>query len=275
MSRRGRSFTYAGVAVARVVAELVRVLPVETAVRILDRVERSGELDYARATVRLMFDSVTAFDRRNACRKEPETIQWIERSMRAGDVMYDIGANIGAYSLVAATVSRGQCTVYAVEPSFSTFATLCRNVLINRCEEAVVPLQLALADETGLQTIEYSRVSSGATTHLRGAVRDTGSGGAAAGRQSTACFRLDDLIRCLGLRLPNLMKVDVDGAEERVLLGAPQALQSPGLRSLLIEIDEREVQAQGLMKLLEDAGFRLSERHPRHTAGIFNCIFAR
>src|SRR5688572_14716010 len=59
-------------------------------------------LDYDRADIYLRVTSKVEGFRIHACAKEPFTIEWIHGQLRAGDVLYDIGANVGAYSLVAA-----------------------------------------------------------------------------------------------------------------------------------------------------------------------------
>ena len=56
-------------------------------------------------------DSLTFHRTNSACRKEPDTVRWIEEYLSEGDVFYDIGANVGAYSLVAASIFK-QVTVY-------------------------------------------------------------------------------------------------------------------------------------------------------------------
>jgi FkbM family methyltransferase len=63
--------------------------------------------------------------------KEPETIEWLRENLRDGDVFYDVGANIGLYSLYAAKL-RPACRVFAFEPESHNFGNLCRNLLLNR-----------------------------------------------------------------------------------------------------------------------------------------------
>ena len=56
--------------------------------------------------------------------KEPETIEWLRENLRDGDVFYDVGANIGLYSLYAAKL-RAACRVFALEPESQNFGKLC------------------------------------------------------------------------------------------------------------------------------------------------------
>lgn len=78
--------------------------------------------------------------------KEPETLEWIERYVRSGDVFYDIGANIGLYSLFAAKRLGGKCKVYAFEPEALNYAQLSRNIFLNGLSGIVVPCCVAVTD---------------------------------------------------------------------------------------------------------------------------------
>ena len=73
----------------------------------------------------------------------------------------------------------------------------------------------------------------------------------------TLAMTLDDAVESLGLPLPNHAKIDVDGGELDLLLGAQQTLASPGWRSLLIELDRTETERKRqVLELLRAAGFR-------------------
>jgi hypothetical protein len=68
----------------------------------LQAANKPRRLDYDRADIYLRVTSKAETFRVKACAKEPFTIDWIHAHLAAGDVLYDIGANVGAYSLVAA-----------------------------------------------------------------------------------------------------------------------------------------------------------------------------
>ena len=67
--------------------------------------------------------------------EEPFTADWIERSIKPGDVLYDVGANVGPYSLIAAKATSNGARIFAFEPSAPSFHGLSRNILINDCRE--------------------------------------------------------------------------------------------------------------------------------------------
>jgi len=86
-------------------------------------IERSridvGRVDYAGAQIHLKLSSPQEVKRLTACAKEPWTIEWIETWLGPGETLYDIGANVGAYSLVAAEQHGGDVSVVAFEPARS------------------------------------------------------------------------------------------------------------------------------------------------------------
>ena len=85
----------------------------------------------------------------------------MESNYQAGEVFFDIGANVGAYSLVASKFLDGDLKVYAFEPSFVTFSQLCRNIQLNALSSSIIPLQIVLAEQTGMETLNYSNLDPG------------------------------------------------------------------------------------------------------------------
>ena len=231
-----------------------------------------GRLDYPAAEIQLNVNSPEEyFVRLRSCAKEPETVEWLEKSARPGDVVFDIGANVGAYSLVAAKCGRGVERVYSFEPGFANYAQLCRNVLLNGCDGRIVPMPIALSDSTGLAEFHISSLNTGAAAQT---LQPNGGSEAVDGHavHTVMTWRLDELIDSLQLPAPNLIKVDVDGAEVRVLEGAFMTLRDPGLRSVLVESGVDSPEKRRVMEILGEAGFTLVGEH-RHKA--VNYIFSR
>jgi len=229
----------------------------------------TGRLDHPRFDIEMVAESDIEVFRLGSCAKEPETIAWIEGYIRPGDVFYDVGANVGAYSLVADRQMDGTGRVYAFEPGFSTFPTLVRNVFLNNVQDRVVPLSVALADSSGLVPITYSTVEAGGAKHT------FGQSSADQPWQRVVSFALDELRERFGLEQPNLIKIDVDGAEPLVLRGAPQTLRDPALRSVLVEVTEGEPETEDIVGLLEAAGLSLASKHSHARSGVSNFVFAR
>lgn len=256
---------------------MVDSLNTSQAVAVKESIKLIGQLDYPRAEIKMGLDSSMQLYRLSACSKEPETVEWIETNVRPGDVFYDIGANVGAYSLVAHAVAEGDCTVYAFEPSFSTFAALSENVRLNRCDGKIVPLHVALSAETKIFTFNYSQVVPGAASHgLDQPIGEDLKPFEPTFTQPILSYKLDELINQFSLLPPNHIKLDVDGSELDVLKGADDTLSAAGLRSILVEIDEAQQRGEAIRAYLESKGFEVKTRHQRRgSTSLANYIFER
>jgi FkbM family methyltransferase len=139
--------------------------------------------------------------------------------MREGDLLADVGANVGAYGLLAAKVTG--CDLIACEPAPDTFATLSDNVRLNQLEPLVELHNVAVGEEDG-----YVLLTRGG--HGLNHVLTSGVG------TKVAISRLDDLVR---ERPVAALKIDVEGYELRVLQGAPKVLADQSLKAVKVEIN--------------------------------------
>ena len=71
--------------------------------------------------------------------KEPETISWIKELFKPNEILFDVGANIGVYSLYARALYNHKIRIYAFEPAYHNFKKLCQNILINKFNEEILP----------------------------------------------------------------------------------------------------------------------------------------
>jgi FkbM family methyltransferase len=255
---------------ARACGRALALLGPDPASRIKEAIRIEGYLDYPAARIKMVVDSPIQLGRLGACRKEPETVAWLETTFRPGDVLYDVGANVGAYSFVADSVAGGRGSIYALEPGFATFAALASNVLLNGAGGRIVALQLALGARTELTTMVYSSLRAGAASHRVGAPEAAAATGS---RQTIPAFRLDDLIHTFGTRPPTHLKIDVDGGELGVLQGAEAALSSGSIRSLLVEVDDVQGAGKAVLSFLAERGYEETERHLRVSGLCANVIF--
>src|SRR4051812_31895921 len=196
----------------------------------------TARLDYLKREIFLHINSkIEANTRTRSCAKEPDLVEWIETHFKAGEVFFDVGANVGAYSLVATKFLDGDLRTFSFEPSFVTFGQLCRNIQLNGCASSITPLQLALAEQTGLEVLNYNNLDPGGALHALGPCIDyKGDAFEPVFRQPVIAFRMDDLLSILKLPQPNHIKIDVDGIELAILRGAPMVLRDPRLRTVAI-----------------------------------------
>lgn len=146
---------------------------------------------------------------------EREAIATCAKYIGPEAIVVDVGANIGVHAVHFAKFAHlGK--VICVEPGKSTFATLLRNVhhLSN-----VIPLNLALSDETGLRTLFV------AADDAYSGLKDTGRK-AILRRESIACFKGDELLSALlEHQRVAFVKIDVEGLEMQVLQGMQKLIR--------------------------------------------------
>lgn len=236
-----------------------------------------GRLDYEKLDVFMHADSPVEKNLRlRACAKEPGTVRWIEESLRPGDVLYDVGANTGAYSLLAYRLTDGRARIYSFEPSFSNYGQLVRNIVLNNASASVVPLPFPLFSQTRMDSMHYANLGGGESLHSFGRAIDyKDEAFTPIVSLGTLGLSLDSLLEIAGVEPPTLMKIDVDGNERDILQGATRTLRRTQLRSLIIEINEGVADlAADILARCANANLMAREKH--HLAdGLFNYVFLR
>jgi FkbM family methyltransferase len=173
---------------------------------------------------------------------EPGITRVFQRHLRPGDLCVDIGANVGAHTLLAARLVGTEGRVHAIEASPSIYRRLTHNLEINRVGQ-VVPHNLAVTDKAGPVMIFLHDIQNlGGTTIMAGEAisRPTSSEVTVEGLPLTAILPGADISST------RLIKIDVEGAEWLVLQGMLDVL--PVLREdclILIELSAQALLVQG------------------------------
>ena len=198
---------------------------------------------------------------------EPDTVQWLRSNLRSGDVLWDIGANVGAYSLLAAKLVP-DASVVAFEPYIPTFSHLWENIALNGLARQIVPICVALSDRTAIDELGISDARAGSAEHVLGGKNFKAF-------QPSVAVSGDDACKVLGLPPPTLLKVDVDGYEVHVLKGMSTLLKNTSLRSCIIEVQRGKTE-EPVDELMRLAGFKRSGDSSALTGGpVFNVIYTR
>jgi FkbM family methyltransferase len=168
--------------------------------------------------------------------KEPGTIQWLRETVQPGDVVCDIGANIGCYTLLAARLVGSEGRVYACEPHVGNAAALLRNVEANGFADRVVLVTAALGVRPDWLPFHYRALRTGSSGHQAEHACD-GEGRRFAPEASELKFTtsLDALVDAALIQPPAVVKIDIDGQELALLRGMRQLFRSGRLRSLQVE----------------------------------------
>lgn len=162
-----------------------------------------------------------------------------EARIPSGAVVYDIGANVGFYSMLAGELVGDSGHVYAFEPSPRNVSFIEKHIRLNYYEHITV-FEAAVSDHTGEAFFDLG--ASIATGHLT----DQGTL-----RVDLVC--LDDLLAQNKLRPPDFLKVDVEGAEYDVLRGARQLLAAHR-PVIFLDTHGREAH-EPTIALLQEAGY--------------------
>ena len=186
--------------------------------------------------------------------KEPVTIQWIA-GFKSGEVLVDIGANVGMYTVWAAK-TRG-VRVAAFEPESQNFSLLNRNIFVNGLGHLVNAYCLAMSDAAGLSQLHLSNFVAGGSCHSLGEEVDfSHQPMTPAYSQGCISARLDDVVASGVVPEPDHIKIDVDGFEPKVIAGARRIVGGRKLRSMLIEVNHNLPDHLKMVAELNALGFR-------------------
>lgn len=191
--------------------------------------------------------------------KEEGTLRWLQ-TITSGDVVYDVGANIGLYTLLAALWARN---VYAFEPHAANAGRLLRNISLNQLGHKVQVITSALHDVEAFLPFNYLKHNPGSSGSQLGNVSlESGGYFTPSATELKHAIPLDRLVDD-GLVSPaTMIKIDVDGNEPSVLRGMRKLLEGPWVRSVQVEIHPKtDAEIVGFMA---GCHFTLVERH--HTS---------
>jgi len=200
--------------------------------------------------------------------KEPATMEWID-TFNAGEILYDVGANVGGYSVWAA--KRRGVKVLAFEPQAENYAMLCRNLILNQAEATAYCM--AMTDTPKLSRLWLSSTEVGSAVHTFNAPVGPDLKERKGIPQGCVGFTLDMIAEKLGA--PDHIKIDVDGMEHLVIAGAKNLLEQGKIKSLLVEVNGNLKEHQAMVQYLQGIGFEFDpqqvERATRKEGNFKGC----
>lgn len=194
--------------------------------------------------------------------KEPETIKWIDEFDGEKKIFWDIGANVGIYSIYA-VVKHQNIEVVSFEPSFSNLRTLSRNISINNLEDQITIFPLPLSNtDNKFQMMEESEFIEGWSMNSFGTgLNFEGKDFKSKNKYKIYGCSIDKILNDRILKKPNFLKIDVDGIEHLILEGAQDYLADKELKSILVEINENfKDQFEGVLNILKKSNFKFIEK---------------
>ena len=219
---------------------------------------------------------------------EPETLEWIDSFENKDNlVFWDIGANIGLYSIYNSLKNKNSTTI-AFEPSTSNLRVLSRNISINNLDSKIKIFTPPLTNvENKFLTMKESTFREGGAMHSFGGSFDF-EGKKFSSKMNYKIFgtNINFLIDNKILDIPDYIKIDVDGIEHLILEGGSKYLKDKKIKSLSVEINENFTeQMTKVLDIMEKNNFKiLHKKQDADTFGdnskhiysrIFNYIFVR
>ena len=206
---------------------------------------------------------------------EPELLDFIDQ-IPDNQTYFDIGASNGIFALYAACKN---LKVVCFEPEAANFSLLNHNTFLNskKTRFEVLNFNIGLSDESGLGSIYIEKYEPGGHLKILDSNLKRGDKEFSPDfKQAVLRYKLDDFIKLTKISNPNYMKIDVDGAEQKVLNGMKTTLKDEGLRKIFIELEEEGENFEACNKILISNGFKIeSHKRVQNYFGEENFIYSR
>ncbi|MCD6528143.1 FkbM family methyltransferase [bacterium] len=188
---------------------------------------------------------------------EKFALRFLLSHMKPGIVFFDIGANIGIFSILSGLKEKN-IEIYTFEPASETFKVLKENIKLNNLQN-IKAFQIGIGDYRGKAVLKINaRWSDGLNTIGRATHPEC----KIVGKEEILITTLDDFIKEHSVKKVDIMKVDVEGAELLVFQGAKKLLRCQ--EAPLILYESRISNAKGfgyhpveIMWCLRDLGYKL------------------
>ncbi|MDD2822973.1 MAG: FkbM family methyltransferase [Candidatus Daviesbacteria bacterium] len=181
---------------------------------------------------------------------EYEEMKFFYDFIKKDDVFVDVGANIGAYSLLASSkIKKGK--IFAFEPSKKAALYLRENIKLNHLENLVTVIESVVSDKDGFEKFTVGRHSE--VDRIKSPETSTQS------VRTIASTTLDKFLKSKRITYIDMVKIDVEGAELKILKGLKSYLKNSSVGSILFEVNlnckDYGSTIDELFNFLEDKGF--------------------
>lgn len=181
--------------------------------------------------------------------REPLATKIVEKKTKPGEVVLEVGANIGYYTIMQSKIIGKSGRIYAIEPISDNLNYLRRNINLNNLKNVEVhPIALREKNKKlEIFTFEEANLNSA----IKWSDRNLGS-------ETVVGMTMDSFLK--GKRSPNWIRMDVEGYEWNILMGAKKSLKNKNLKNLFIEVHfdllpRKKIEA--IFKLLKENNFKI------------------
>lgn len=186
---------------------------------------------------------------------EPNETKVVQKNVKSGMTILDIGANSGYYSIKCSKLVGETGKVYAFEPEPTNFGLLSTNVEINSLKN-VTQFRLAVSDKNERNCLYvYPEATGNHSLSYRGGTPS---------QLEVHCVRLDDFLPEQGVEKVDFIKMDIEGSEGRALEGMVKTIERNPQLKIMTEVNPAVLTASSTnpicyLRRLESLGFRLEE----------------
>ena len=193
---------------------------------------------------------------------EKDVCGFVCRFLKPNMTFFDIGANLGLYTVIAGKILNGTGKVHSFEPSQREFDRLAYNVRINDLNNVKIN-HLAISDRDGMVELNVCDDIRAAYNSI-GVVTHTEAEGFVCRKENVASTTIDSYVLSEKIKKVNLIKIDVEGAESLVLRGAAKLLEIEYAPVLICEFNDNtarglESTSEELWNILTEYGYSLYE----------------
>ena len=200
--------------------------------------------------------------------KEPETLEWIDSFKKKENLIFwDIGGNIGLYSIYNALKNPNSLTI-VFEPSSSNLRVLSRNISINNLEKNIKIISMPLTNKENIfQEMNEGKFIEGGALNSFGEKFDfEGKEFKSTMKYSLLGTTMNYFLENSILDIPDYIKIDVDGIEHFILEGGDKFLKNEKIKSLSVELNENfKKQYDKVLSLMERFNFKFLNKKRNDT----------
>ncbi len=210
--------------------------------------------------------------------KEPETLDWIRKFDKKKDIIFwDIGANIGLYTIYAG-LTHSNCKIVSFEPSSNNLRSLALNISMNKLENRVKIFTNPLSDENDkfLMMREDEFTEGSALNCFNEQYNHEGKYKEFNINYQLLGKNIDNIIKSKILEIPDYIKIDVDGIEHLILEGAGLFLKDKKIKSISVEVNENfRDQYERVLKILKINDFKFIQKKQNNELRLSNSTFSK
>jgi FkbM family methyltransferase len=201
-------------------------------------------------------------------------IYLLKNTLKPGMNFYDVGANMGEFTLLAANAVGENGKVFSFEPMSEMFGLLQHNIALNNFQNRVGLFNIALSDKKGEADLFAATEVNEVGSHEDGLHTLYGTKERSVFLQKIQLEKLDELFTEKNLSKPDVLKVDVEGAELFVLKGA-EAILKKYQPKIILEFNSETSEAAGytqqdLLSFLKPLGYQFYEIGNRGKLSLLN-----